>query len=110
MNKFNFYKKKYEALENFYGWVDQGSNYEVAVEQSIYYCKPMSELDEVVMNITIATRFSRCGKEISNKFKKRLQNIILKYYTLNVENYGLTDDEINLLKEEIIEIECFIQM
>lgn len=79
MEKVNYYKKKYEALEDFYTWVDQGSQYDVAVEQCIYYNKPMDGLDEVIFNVTIATRFARSGKAISDKFKNRLINIISKY-------------------------------
>lgn len=110
MNKVNFYQKKYEALETFYGWVDQGSEYDVAVEQSIYYNKQMDELDEIILNITIATRFSRCGKTISDKFKNRLENIISKYKTLNLEKYWFTDDEMTILNEEVEEIKGLIKM
>ena len=109
MNKVDFYQKKYEALETFYGWIDQGSEYDVAVEQSIYYNKQMDELDEIILNITIATRFARCGKNISDKFKNRLENIISKYRNLNLENC-LTDDEMIILNEEVEEIEVLIQM
>lgn len=62
------------------------------------------------MNITIATRLSRCGKTISNKFKNRLENIISKYKTLNLEEYELTDDEKIILNEEVKEIERLIQI
>lgn len=110
MNKVNLYKKKYEALEIFYGWVDQGSEYDVAVEQSIYYNKQTDELDEVILNITIATRFSRCGRSISDKFKNRLESIISKYRTLNTEKYCFTDDEKDILNEEVEEIEGLIQI
>ena len=104
MKKVNYYKKKYEALEDFYGWVDQGSQYDIAVEQSIYYNKPMDELDEVIFNVTIATRFARCGKAISDKFKNRLINTISKYKNLDLEEYSLSEEEINILNEEVEEI------
>lgn len=110
MNKVNFYKRKYEVLEAFYGWIDQGSEYDVAVEQSIYYNVSSDELDDIIMNITIATRFSRYGETISDKFKNRLENIISKYKTLNLEEYELTDDEKIILNEEVKEIERVIQI
>lgn len=47
MKAINFYQKKYEALETFYGWIDQGSKYDIAVEQSIYYNHGLEEIDEV---------------------------------------------------------------
>ena len=37
MERLGFYEAKYMALESFYGWIDQGSSYEIAAEQSVYY-------------------------------------------------------------------------
>lgn len=108
MNNINFYQKKYEALETFYGWIDQGSDYDVAVEQSIYYNHELEEIDEIIFNITIATRYSRCGKKISEQFRKRLGNIIPKYKSLDLQEYGLTEEEISVFNEEIEEVEALI--
>lgn len=108
MNKINFYQKKYEALETFYGWIDQGSEYDTAVEQSIYYSHDLEEIDEIILNITIATRYSRCGKKLSEQFKKRLEVIISKYKTSDLQEYGLTDEEISVFNEEIEEVEALI--
>lgn len=108
MNKINFYQKKYEALETFYGWIDQGSEYDIAVEQSIYYNHDLEEIDEIILNITIATRYSRCGKKISEQFKKRLEVIIPKCKTLDLQEYGLTDGEISVFNEEIEEAAALI--
>ena len=108
MNSINFYKRKYVALETFYGWVDQGSEYDIAVEQSIYYNHGPEEIDEIILNITIATRYARCGKAISETFKKRLENIISKAKILNLQDYGLTDEEMKVFNEEIAEVEALI--
>lgn len=108
MNKINFYQKKYEALETFYGWIDQGSDYDIAVEQSIYYNHNLEEIDEIILNITIATRYSRCGKKISDQFKKRLEVIISEYKEINLHEHGLADDEINVFNEEVEEVEALI--
>lgn len=70
MKRINFYQKKYEALETFYGWIDQGSEYDIAVEQSVYYNHGLDEIEEIILNITIATRYSRCGKKYQNNSKK----------------------------------------
>lgn len=56
----------------------------------------------------MATRFSRCGKRISDKFKNRLENIISKYKNLNLEKYCLDDDVMTILNEEVEEIEELI--
>ena len=108
MNKINFYQKKYEALETFYGWIDQGSGYDIAVEQSIYYNHDLEEMDEIILSITIATRYSRCGKTISEQFKKRLEDIIPKYRSLDLQEYGLTEKEISVFNEEVEEVEALI--
>lgn len=110
MNKINFYQKKYEALETFYGWIDQGSKYDIAVEQSIYYNHGLEEIDEIILNITIATRYSRCGKTISEQFKRRLETIISKAKMLDLQEYGLTDDEIKVFNEDVEEVEALILM
>lgn len=105
MEKQNLFQKKYDALELFYGWIDQGSDYNVAVEQSIYYNKQLDELDEIILIITIATRFARCGKEITVKFKEKLNDVILKYKELDLDKYNLSEEEINILNEDIEEVE-----
>lgn len=110
MNRINFYQKKYEALETFYGWIDQGSEYDIAVEQSIYYNHGLEEIDEIILNITIATRYSRCGKTISEQFKRRLETTISKVKMLNLQEYGLTDAEIKVFYEEVEEVEVLILM
>ena len=108
MKRINFYQKKYEALETFYGWIDQGSEYDIAVEQSVYYNHGLEEIEEIILNITIATRYSRCGKTISEQFKKRLETAISKVKSLNLQEYGLTDEEIKVFNEEIEEVEALI--
>ncbi len=108
MKRINFYQKKYEALEIFYGWIDQGSEYDIAVEQSVYYNHGLGKIEEIILNITIATRYSRCGKTISEQFKKRLEVTISKAKTLNLQDYGLTDQEIKVFNEEVEEVEALI--
>lgn len=108
MGKINFYQKKYEALETFYGWIDQGSEYDIAVEQSIYYNHGLEEIDEIILNLTIATRYSRCGKKVSEQFKNRLEIIISKAKRLNLQEYGLTEVEIKVFNEELEEVEASI--
>lgn len=106
--KNKFLSKKYEALETFYGWIDQGSEYDIAVEQSVYYNHGLDEIEEIILNITIATRYSRCGKKISEQFKKRLETVKSKVKTLDLQEYGMTDEEIKVFNEEVEEVETLI--
>lgn len=68
----------------------------------------MEEIDEIILNITIATRYSRCGKKISEQFKNRLEIIVSKAKMLNLQEYGLTEVEITVFNEEIEEVEALI--
>lgn len=108
MSRINFYKIKYQALEAFYGWIDQGSEYDIAVEQSVYYNYGLEEMEEIIWNITVATRYSRCGKTISEQFKRRLETAISKVKILNLQEYGLSDEEIKIFQEEAEEAEALI--
>lgn len=108
MKKINFYEKKCQALEIFYCWVDQGSEYDIAVEQSLYYNSGLPEIDKIILNITIATRYARCGKIISNQFYSNLKSIIPKAKELDLEQYGFSEEEIKVFKEEIQEAESLI--
>ena len=80
MERINFYEKKCQALEIFYCWVDQGSEYDIAVEQSLYYNSRLPEIDKIILNITIATRYARCGKIISNQLLviNYLENMVIR--------------------------------
>lgn len=108
MNEINFYKEKYYALDNFYCWVDQGSSYQVAVGQSFYYNKKMNEMQELIIAVTIATRFARCGRTIDSEFREYLGEVIVKGEILDFAAYGLTDAEQKVLNEEIREIKLCI--
>lgn len=108
MNKMNFYQMKCKALEIFYGWIDQGSEYDIAVEQSIYYNPSLEEIEEIILNITMATRYSRCGKTISKQFKNRLETTSSKVKELNLNVYGWSDEEIRAFNEDIKEVEALI--
>lgn len=68
----------------------------------------MEDIEEIILNITIATRYSRCGKAITEQFKKRLETAISKFKTLSLQEYGLTDEEIEVFNEEVDEAETLI--
>lgn len=108
MEKINFYEKKCQALEIFYCWVDQGSEYDIAVEQSLYYNSRLPEIDKIILNITIGTRYARCGKVISDQFRSSLKSVIPKAKELDFIKYGFSEKEIKVFKEEIQEAESLI--
>lgn len=53
-------------------------------------------------------RYSRCGKKISEQFKNRLEMVISKVKTLDLQEYGMTDEEIKVFNEEVEEVETLI--
>lgn len=110
MERINFYQEKYDALENFYGWIDQGSSYEVAVGQSLYYSKELNKFQELIMTVTIATRFARCGRSLPEKFQLQLRELIDRSENYNFLDYGLSEEEQKVLNEEIEEIKLSIKI
>ena len=110
MEKVNFYKEKYNALENFYGWIDQGSSYEIAIGQSFYYSKKLNKFQEIIMAVTIATRFARCGRALPDKFQFQLKELLADSENLNSQDYGLSEDEQRVLNEEIEEVKLSIKI
>jgi hypothetical protein len=89
-------------------WIEQGSPYDVAVGQCRYYSPPKNSLDEVVIPITIATRFARTGKVMPIDFIEHLKTVIDKYEQLQLADFELTEEEIPVLKEEVEEVSGYI--
>ncbi len=108
MNCVNYYQKKYEALDAFYGWIDRGSDYKIAVEQTEYYEHKTDIIDVAIMNITIAATFFRNGKAISPTFRESLRNMLPEAKKMNLKEYGLTDEEIIDFYTELKEVETLI--
>lgn len=78
------------------------------VTKSVYYNHGLRKIEEIILNIIVATRYSRCGKKISEQFKKRLDITISKAKMLNLQEYGLMEAEIAVFNEEIEEVEALI--
>ena len=108
MGKINYYKEKYLALVAFYGWVDKGNDYNMAVELALQHNTKNDLMEEIILNITIATRFARCDKEIAEKFRSKLCTIVEKAKQINVDDYGLTDGEKEEFYDELNEVELEI--
>lgn len=109
MKNINFYQIKYKTMETFYDWVDYGSEFNIAAAQSMYYTGPMEEIYEIIMLITIGTRFARSGKKVSSYLKKDLKAILSKCKKLDFDEYTLTDYEKEMFKEEIKEVELLVK-
>ena len=108
MKKINFFEKKYYSLESFYGWVDQGSDYDLAIDQTLYYDHFTDKMEEIIENITIATRFARSGKELPKDFKESLKTIVAEAKAINLDEYEFSDKEKKVFKEDLEEIEALI--
>lgn len=79
MERLGFFEAKYTALESFYGWIDQGSSYEIAAEQSVYYdtgLREESPFYNLILHIEIANRFVRSGRPIPSQFAKSVQHTL----------------------------------
>lgn len=109
MDRVNYYKIKCIALESFYCWIDQGSPYDIAVEQAMYYGYSMNELEEIITLITIATRFERSGKEITKSFETKLVEAIVRYDSLDLNQYNISEEEQHSLENSIEEIRKMLE-
>lgn len=53
----DYYEAKWIALESFYEYIDQGDDYELAIERFLYDMRPSNGFDDMVMILTLAARF-----------------------------------------------------
>ena len=109
MGRINYYKEKYRALVVFYEWVDKGNDYNTAVELTLQHNQKKDLMEEIILNITIATRFARCDKDIAEKFRSKLYTIVEKAKQINVDVYGFTDREKEEFYDELDEVELEIE-
>jgi len=68
----------------------------------------LEEIEEIILNITIATRYARCGKTIPEQFKKSLETTISKAKALNLNECGFSDEELKNFNQDIKEVELLI--
>lgn len=107
MERLGFYEAKYMALESFYGWIDQGSSYEIAAEQSVYYDTELREESpfyDLILHIEIANRFVRSGRPIPSQFAKRVQHTLGAADVSSFQEY-CSPQEFARLQEEVTEAE-----
>lgn len=90
-------------------WIEQGSAYNVAFGQCIYYETQESELDDIVILITIGTRFARSNIPISDDNRLSLKKIIARFYQLDLKQFDLSEYEMEVLAEEVREVAGYIQ-
>lgn len=109
VKRINFYEKRYHAMDEFYSWVDQGSPYDIAVDQGSEYNSWKEDIDEIIYYVTIASRYARGGRQISNSFKRTLESIIPRARALNLAEYGLTQYEIECFEEDILDAAGYLQ-
>lgn len=108
MSNYNFYERKLRTLESFYMWIEQGSSYNVAFGQCMYYNQPQNEFDKLLMAVTIATRFVRSKKSLPQEIIDMLSREILSYKSLNIGAYELKEEEIQVFEEELMEVKGYI--
>lgn len=109
MEQINIYKKRYRAIEAFYKWIDSGIDYDTAVELANHYSVIDNDIDDILLNVTITTRFERSGWDISESLKNRLKRLVPLAKEIDWQEYGLTEHEIKSLKEDITAAEYFIR-
>lgn len=111
MIRINYYKTKFDALDNFYLWVGHGSSYNTAWDQSIYYSYKMPpetrEIGEIVRIISMAVRLKKHGEPASIKREEILQ-AITDYGNLNLDKYCFTEEEFLAFSKAVEEAKQYI--
>ena len=57
----DYYEAKWMALDGFYQFIDEGDNYDLATARLLDDLRPSGGFDEMVMILTLASRFYRFG-------------------------------------------------
>ena len=68
----DYFEEKCYSLESFYSWVDQGSDYDLAVRQTLHYDHITDKMVEIIENITIAIliKMSKIFEEFVMSYKE----------------------------------------
>ena len=60
----DYYEAKWMALDGFYQFIDEGDNYDLATARLLDDLRPSGGFDEMVMILTLASRFYRFGHDL----------------------------------------------
>ena len=108
MSKSYYYERKLRILKEFNTLIKNGSTFDVAVDQCRSNNGYKNRLEEILVPIVIATRFFDMDKPIQFDFRNNLEVMIDKFESLDLEQFGLDENEIDDLSSEVKKIKRFV--
>jgi hypothetical protein len=99
--------EKLECLENFYSWVDEFyaerkvANYDLAVSKTFANVS-LNPLEKIIWYFTIISRFERNAMLLTKDSSLEIdaRKALDDYKTLNLSEYNLSEEDIEILAED----------
>lgn len=74
-----YYEYKWLAISGFYSYIDDGDDYELAMEKFLYYSRPLDDLDEMITALTLVARLQRRQHDIPKSILPAAQKAVNWY-------------------------------
>lgn len=75
----DYYEAKWAALDGFYQYIDEGDNYDLAMARFLDDLRPSGGFDEMVMILTLASRFYRFGHNLPRILAEEVEKSVDLY-------------------------------
>ena len=75
----DYYEAKWMALDRFYQFIDEGDNYDLATARLLDDLRPSGGFDEMVMILTLASRFYRFGHDLPRILAEEVERSVDLY-------------------------------
>lgn len=75
----DYYEAKWMALDGFYQFIDEGDDYDLAAARILDDLRPSGGFDEMVMILTLASRFYRFGHDLPRVLVEEVETAIELY-------------------------------
>ena len=75
----DYYDAKWTALDGFYQYVDEGDDYELAIARFLDDFRLSGSFDDMVMILTLASRFYKFGHDLSDILIAEVEKAIELY-------------------------------
>ena len=75
----DYYEAKWMALDRFYQFIDEGDDYDLAAARFLDDLRPSGGFDEMVMILTLASRFYRFGHDLPRILAEEVEKSVDLY-------------------------------
>ena len=75
----DYYEAKWMALDRFYQFIDEGDDYDLSAARFLDDLRPSGGFDEMVMILTLASRFYRFGHDLPRILAEEVERSVDLY-------------------------------